>query len=161
MPKGSNIKKGMRPAGRAAGTPNKRTKEALEQNRIAQQMAADVRRGAEPSRQVRKLAKEMLDDFMHTFAGMAATFQPLPDGMAVPAGRKPDENKFLTYSKLAIEAAKSLAPYQSPTYKAIQIVAPPGPGTDVPALPPGNDNILNDPQAIVRHYQRTMKLVQG
>lgn len=109
--------KGQRFGGRVKGTPNKKTVEkALEAERAV----------AEAKASGRKLGKEMLDDFMHTFAGMAAVYQPLPPGVeAVPQGRAPNEEKFERYARLTIDAAKELAKYQSPQFRAIAIAPPP------------------------------------
>lgn len=107
--------KGVRIGGRAKGTPNKATAEkALIAERVVQeaQMAG------------RKLGKEVLADFMDLFAALAAYHQPLPDGQPVPLDRKPDDVKFEKYARLAIQSAKDLAPYQSPTFRSIQVAAP-------------------------------------
>lgn len=73
----------------------------------------------------KKLAVEVLDDFMGLFAGMAAYYQPLPGGGEVPPGRHPDENKFEKYARLTIKIAGELAPYQSSTFRAILAPAAP------------------------------------
>lgn len=75
---------------------------------------------------------------MHLFAGMAAHHQPMPEGQLVPPGRKPDVAKFLEYAKLATDVAKALAPYQSPTFRAIVVSANPGDARDVPGSRPAN-----------------------
>jgi hypothetical protein len=72
----------------------------------------------------RKLAVDVLDDFMGLFAGMAAYYQPMPDGTVQP-GRHPDENKFEKYARLTIKVAGELAPYQSATFRAILAPAAP------------------------------------
>jgi hypothetical protein len=142
--------------GRKGGTPNKRTAEALSQNAIVAQMEANVRNASSP--RAEKLAKDVLSEFMHIFAGRAAFHQPLPPGVD-QTGRQPNEPKFLEYARLTIDAARALAPYQSPTYKAIQVMAPPGPSE--PKLI-GNDNRdLDDPVALQRFYQKSLKLVRG
>lgn len=107
--------KGERFGGRVKGTKNKRTIEkALEAERA---VAAAKASG-------RKLAKEMLDDFMHLFAGMATVYQPLPPGtVEIPRGHKPDEPQFEKYARLTVDCATQLAKYQSPTFRAI-VVAP-------------------------------------
>src|SRR5512147_1620061 len=122
MPRGSNIKKGMRPGGRSKGTPNKLTVQKTEEARIAVERA----RGSGV-----KLGKEVLEEFMMLFAGMAAAYQPLPPGMAAPSGRMPDENRFLVYAKLTVGTAKALADFQSPKFKAIMVAAAPGGGTGI------------------------------
>lgn len=124
---------GARPrSGPPKGYKQKRTIEAEEQARLAQQRAAILREG-EAERATKemiearsagvKLAKDVLEQFMMIFAGQAAKHQPLKEGVPVPEGRLPNEVKFLEYAKLAVGCARDLAPYQSPTYRAI-VVAP-------------------------------------
>ena len=55
---------------------------------------------------------------MTLFAGMAARFQPHPDN-----NKGGDEEKFDKYAALAVDCAHKLAPYQSPTFRAL-VVAP-------------------------------------
>mgnify|MGYP000735891981 CR=1 FL=1 len=108
--------KGFKTGGRQKNTPNKAT---VERAVVAERIVRETEMSG------RKLGKEVLADFMDVFAALATYHQPLPDGMTVPQGRKPDEAKFEKYARLAIQAAKDLAPYQSPTFRAIQIAAPP------------------------------------
>jgi hypothetical protein len=109
MPNG--VKPGERRGGRKKGTPNKATRErALLAKRVLEEQ-----RG-QPGR---KLAREVLDDFMHLFTGMAAVYQPLPPGAVPGAHQQPDERKFLEYAKLAIDTAAQLAAFQSPKLKAV------------------------------------------
>lgn len=67
----------------------------------------------------RKLAREVLDEFMHLFMGLAAQHQPLPQGVVDPTGAQRDEDKFVRYAGMAREFARDLAKYQSPTFKAV------------------------------------------
>lgn len=147
MPKGSNIKKGMRPGGRKKGGLNKRTIEKVEEARIA----VENSRGAG-----KKLAKEVLEDFMHLFAGMAASYQPLPPGI-VDARRQPDEEKFQIYAKLAVDTAKALADFQSPKFRAIMVTAPTGDPEKPMVTRDGNLLTIDDPIAAARVYARIMK----
>lgn len=111
MPRGSV--KGERRGGRQKGVSNKATREraALAERIIAEQKG-------QPGR---KLAREVLDDFMHLFTGLAAMHQPLPQGVVPMQGQQPDEGKFLNYAKLAVDVASQLASYQSPKFKAIMM----------------------------------------
>lgn len=146
MPRGSNVKKGQRPAGRNKGTPNKATTERAE---IARLQNEEARRAG------KKLGKELLEDFAHLFAGIAASHQPWPAAM----GKNPHENeeRFLTYARLTVEAAKALAEYQSPKFRAIMVHAPdPGPQ---PKTIDGNVTAINDPVAMARVYQQMVKRV--
>lgn len=119
---GKGSPKGVRQGGRQKGTPNKASVErALVAARIAQEQAG------KPGR---KLAREVLDDLMHTFLGMAAQHQPLPEGVVPMNGAKPDAAKFVEYATLAGSFAKDLAPFQSPKFKAT---------IQLPELPPGEN----------------------
>lgn len=141
--------------GRKAGRMNKRTVEKIEEARLA----VEESRGRKL-----KLGKEVLEEFMHLFAGMAATHQPLPEGMPVPRGRNPNEEKFLAYAKLTVDAAKALADFQSPKFKAIAVVATPGNNPDLgqPLTKGQIDNVvtLNDPAALARVYQQRIKQIK-
>lgn len=114
------VPKGTRIGGRNKGTRNKAT---IERELLAARAAEERVAAAEASG--RKLGKEVLDEFMHLFAGMAATYQPLRPGTPIPVGRTPDEPQFEKYAKLAVHCARLLAPYQSPTFQAIMIAPPP------------------------------------
>jgi hypothetical protein len=114
---------GERRGGRRKGEPNKAT---IERALIAEKNLIDAKVNG------KKLAKEVLEEFMFTFAGMAAYYQPLPDNQPAPIGRKPNEAKFEKWARLACDQAKELAKYQSPTFRAVQVTAsqplPTGPG---------------------------------
>lgn len=114
-------KGGARPgSGRRKGGTNAATREreALAQRILAEQ-------AGKPGR---KMGKEVLDEFMHLFTGLAAYHQPVPKNQAAPADREPDENKFKEYAGFAIKCATELANYQSPKFKAVavSIETPPG-----------------------------------
>lgn len=144
--------------GRRKNIPNKRTSEAMEIARIEAEnaMAPPV-----PGQPRKKLGKDVLEEFMMLFAGMAATYQPLPDGVAMP-GRKPDEAKFLKYAELTVTTAKALADYQSPKFRAIYVAASPDQNNGPRGILPAGDNVLqlNDPIAMARVYQRMVKQVR-
>jgi hypothetical protein len=106
--------KGQRFGGRLKGVPNKAT---IERALLAERAIAEAKANAKP------LAREVLDQFMQLFAGMAAHHQPMPAGQMAPPDRNPDETKFEKWARLAVQCAKDLAPYQSPTFRAI-VVAP-------------------------------------
>lgn len=145
MPRGGT-EPGNRRGGRKKGTPNKTT---VERALVAEQVLARAEMRGE------KLAKEVLNEFMKTFAGMAATYQPLPPGvMMAPSGRDPNEPMFEKYARLAVDTAHKLAAYQSPTFKAILMPTP----VQEPARPTG-DNVIDitDPNAISRAYLKMVK----
>jgi len=73
----------------------------------------------------KKLAIDVLEDFMNLFAGMTAYYQPMPNGVAPKPNQ--DENKFVQYARMTMKVAEALAPYQSATYRAIVTAAPPPP----------------------------------
>lgn len=150
--------KGRKTGGKQRGTPNKATRERLEQERVAKQAQQEVDKARAANT---KLGKDILEEFMKNFAGMAAYYQPLPDGTPVPAGRKPDEKRFLTYAKLTVETAAQLAQFQSPRFKAIAIMTPPP--TPIEASRPKGSNVVtieNDPQKLARIYAQMVKQVR-
>jgi hypothetical protein len=59
-----------------------------------------------------KLGREVLAQYMHTFDELAEQY------------RKTDEARFRQYAELVVACAKALAPYQSPTYRAIVMTSP-------------------------------------
>lgn len=126
MPRG-----GARPgSGRRHGDQNVKTiereKEAdrvLTETRLREEAEAEQakKQYGEAAAAGRKLAKSMLDDFMHIFASMAAKYQP------VLGNRNRNEKKFKEWAMLAVDAASELAPYQSATFKSVAVVIPPVP----------------------------------
>lgn len=98
-------------AGRKRGGTNAATRE---REALAQRILEEQR--GKPGK---KLAREVLDDFMQLFTGLAAMHQPLPDGVVPMQGQKPDHAKFMEYAKAAVDVAGQLASYQSPKFKAI------------------------------------------
>ncbi len=104
---------------------------------IEEARSAGLMEGKDP--RGRKRAVTVLEEFMMLFGGMAAVYQPLPPGEAVPPGRQPDEAKFQTYAKLAVDTAGQLANYQSPKFKAVMVSAAPPQDTPARAPRPGDD----------------------
>ena len=119
--------RGKKTGGRAKGTPNKAS---IEREALLARLTAEQTQ----QKPGRKLAREVLDDLMHLALGMAAKYQPLPEGVVPMAGQKPDELKFIEYATLAGSFAKDLAPYQSPRFKAVMNLAETTPG-GVPLTP--------------------------
>lgn len=133
-------------AGRKRGVPNKATLERIIQtaNEIEERKISG-----------KKLAKEVLEDFMHLTAGMAAHYQPAPPGHPVNASADPQE--FWRCMEAACTFAKALAPFQSPTFKAIAVYVPP----DNPNPRPGGENVidLTDSETITRVYRRRISVI--
>jgi hypothetical protein len=87
----------------------------VERALVAEREVADAKRAG------RKLGVQLLDDFAQLFGSLAAFYQPHPAGMAPNPNADPVQ--FEKWSRLAVETAARLAPYQSPTYRAI-VTAP-------------------------------------
>src|SRR5262245_17533781 len=102
--------RGHKTGGRKAGTKNRRT---VERERLAAQLAADTPPELVADA-VHKLGKDVLASYMLTF-----------DQMAQDAKRQGDHAAFRQYAALAVETAHKLAPYQSPTFRAVLLQAPP------------------------------------
>ena len=81
----------------------------------------------------RKLGKEVIEEFMNMFGGMAAAFQPQPATQGQPLtpqdmkrwGASVDEPLFEKYARLALKAANDLADFQSPKFAPVHAPAPP------------------------------------
>jgi hypothetical protein len=104
MPRGGS-KPGERRGGRQKGTPNRKT---LERRLITERMLEHPSAGVESG----KLGRDVLAQYMCTFDELAEQY------------RKTNEPKFRQYAELAVACAKALAPYQSPTYRAIVVSSP-------------------------------------
>ena len=147
-------KPGERRGGRKRGTPNRKDVEKAEQLRLAAANAGfPVPAKAVP---IKKLGKEILEEFMMVFAGMAASYQPAPPGQ--PPRPNQDEVKFRQYAELAVDTADRLADFQSPKFRAIAVTAPPA-DPNRPAPVPGDDaKIVElakvDPQRAADSYRR-------
>jgi hypothetical protein len=139
--------------GRTKGTLNKKTQEALLVQ--AQEHQAALKGG-------KKLAKDVLEEFMMLTAGMAAVYQPLPPGtIDADPNRAPDWDKFWQCTGMVRDFASALAKYQSPTFKAIAVYAPPDQTKPaMPVLPAGGNVVtIDDPTALQRVYRNRIAKV--
>ena len=141
--------RGMKTGGRTTGTLNKAT---LERAKLAEQVIHRASMTGE------KLAKEQLADIVVAFVDMAKIANPLLGLREMPAKRpKINKDEFERWGTLAMNAAKELAKYQSPQFRAIQ-VSTPGNQTEQPAggmkQIEGNVVPLNDPVGAARLYRR-------
>jgi hypothetical protein len=93
---------GERRGGRTAGTKNRST---VERELVAAQQVADAKASG------RKLAKEVLQEFMHQFR--------------VRAFKARNNDNFERWARLAVETARWLAPYESPQFARIEVPSPP------------------------------------
>ena len=144
--------KGHRYGGRQKGTPNKKTQQRLLQVAMDQHDSAKGRK---------KLAKDVLEDFMHLTAGMAAMYQPRhPDA---PQNPHQNEEKFWKCVELTRDFATALAKYQSPTFKAIAVQTQPPSETEPVTINQDGKNViaLNDPVALTRLYRMRITQVRG
>lgn len=160
MPRGSAP--GERRGGRAKGVLNRKTIERQEVERLAAEQARDEMRKAQS--QQKKLGKDILEDYMFAFHGLAARYQN-NIATALQSGRDPngdDVAAFKEWGTLTVETARHLARFQSPSFKAIAVVAPP-PGTVITPsgdLPPGTSvEQVRDPQLIARMYTEIVRRV--
>lgn len=113
MPRGGS-KPGERRGGRQKGTPNKVTAEqALSAERVLAKAKVSGRR----------LGKEVLDYYMHVFAEIADS-ERAAALTEKPENAREHEARFERFAKYAIDCAQKLGPFQSPTFRAIQIAPP-------------------------------------
>src|ERR1700749_41238 len=104
MPRGSKPGEGNRGGGRKKGTVNKAT---IEKAIIAERVMNEAAMSG------RKLAKELLEEFMVLFGGLAGSFQPpdsSPAGVAKWAETKA-QAQFDKYAGMTVDAATALAKY--------------------------------------------------
>jgi hypothetical protein len=73
------------------------------------------------------LAKDAMATFLGIFMSRAGFYNSKGIDPTTKKDRNPnaDEARFEKYARLAVETAKSLAPYQSPTFRAIMMAPPP------------------------------------
>lgn len=113
MPRG--CKPGERRGGRIKGKPNKAT--------IERALIAEIEAGSGD-----KLAKERLADYARMFDAMAKFYAPVA-GKPNKRGKikiiSGDVALFERWARLASDTWAKLAPYQSPTLRAITVVPPP------------------------------------
>lgn len=134
-----------------AGHPKGVRQATIDKAIMAEMAVVDAKLNGKP------LAKDVLQQFMELFAGMAAAYQPLPPGAPPDPRRVPDEGRFDKYARLTVEVASILLPTQTPSLRAIQVFQPAGPA---PAKPGDNAKLIDvkDANAVSREYQR---IIQG
>ena len=107
-----------------------KTAHALRREESIRRIERDAKMAAQVLREYaahgKKLAKERLDEFMELFVGRAAHYQPRPDKNGKDQNPTGNEAKFEKWALHAVDVAHKLAPYQSPTFRAI-VVSPPPP----------------------------------
>ena len=101
-------------AGRRRGSKNRAT---IEKAIIAERVLAEAKVSG------RRLGKEVLDHYMRVFAEIADTERAAALAER-PENAREHEARFERFARYAIDCAHKLAPYQSPTFRAIQIAPP-------------------------------------
>ena len=118
---------GRKTGGKVKGSRNKATLERIERERIAEQIAAAAGHPgtgaavAQAMEQNRTLARSELEEVLPIIKGIVAHFQKAPFEATKTGqlGAKADWDTFRTWLELFINTCTKLAPYQSPTYRAI------------------------------------------
>lgn len=126
---GRGSRPGERRGGRQKGSRNKAVIEREEQARLTRErieLEMQALGGKDPALTAaliegKKLAKDVLSDFMELFAGMAAYYQPTPANL--PQNANANRGMFEVYAFAAVDAAKALAPFQSPRFSAMMVGA--------------------------------------
>lgn len=142
---GGGSKPGERRGGRRVGSANLLTIEReLIAKAVTRQAVADGRRreqalvhlerqadaAADAVQKLREqgkpLAKDAMALFLEIFMGRAAHYQPRVDLKTMAeTNKQASEEKFEKWARLSVETAKALAPFQSPTFRAIVVQPPP------------------------------------
>jgi|SRR5882672_88662 len=158
MPSGA--RPGERRGGRKKGVHNKTSVER------AAEVVANAKATNTP------LAKDILERFMLVFAGQAAVHQPRPDGLGGMLG---NSKEFERWARLSVDCAGKLAPYQSPTFRAVMVTTPgsgleggvpmpsprPGEGQGEVIDETGNVVPFGNAMAVARVYQRIIAGSKG
>ena len=112
MPRGSLP--GERRGGRQPGTLNKAT---IERRELA---ALEAKKTYEHAKLGQKLAKHTLAEMLHTVYTLAEIYKPT-DPIARKKNPHGNEKKFEKWLRFSLDIARALAPFQSPTLKAIAV----------------------------------------
>jgi hypothetical protein len=137
--------------GRKAGTKNNRT--ILKIAEAAEQITAIRKSG-------QRKATEVLNDLMQTSITMAERYhRKILDKGTREAGQLEWE-RFWKAMECAGTFGKALAPFQDPTFKAIQVMHAPSPPELPTVTQQGNVLTIDDPVAMQRLYQRMIKGVK-
>lgn len=130
---------GYRPnAGRTKGSRNETTIQREERIRLD---VAAVKAVSALSTMTHKPGKQVMQEFMTVFAGMAAAYQPAPPGQ--PKKQHEDEAKFARYARLAIDCAMEVAQYEEPKLRAAFIQTPPEPNPMGQPRPGDDARVVN------------------
>lgn len=162
MPRGA--RPGERRGGREKGTRNKATVERLERERIAEQIAAAAGHpgaGAAVAKAMetnRPLAKTELEDVIPILKSIMAHFMN-PTIVAAKSGApvsKAEWDHVRTWIELFVDVCTKLAPFQSPTYRAMLVSMTPG---EAPARPGDDAKVIKmlNPVDVSREYQRIVR----
>lgn len=121
MPRGG---KQSPPGGRPKGSKNKAT---IERELLANLARENAGRSTDERK---KLAVDTLETLMNLAMGKVALHQPIPHDFTeeMRKGRLPNDDLFERWMTKAGGFARDLAPYQSPTFKAVAVM-----GTNDPA----------------------------
>lgn len=155
---------GYRPgAGRKKGSPNKATIERLEKERVREQVLKeldDARRA--DSEVAKRRAKETMEECLHMVRDITFYYQPV----MAKNGKVKNVEKFKEWLDLLMKIAAMLAPYQSPTFKAVAVTmdqvipAPPSP----PMIENQTGKVIElnkDPVALQAAYERMIRQATG
>lgn len=122
MPRGSAP--GEYRGGRSKGRLNKKTIATLEREDIKRQVLDEIRKAnAAESEAAKHRAKDVMEEFLPIVRGIAAYYHPTFEGMP-QQNLHGNEAKFMEWFPVLLDLAKALAPFQSPTFKAIAVHMP-------------------------------------
>lgn len=105
-----------------------------------------------------ELAKDVLNRLMKLAEGAAALHRPSTSADGKVVANTGNWGEFGAWFDRTAFVAKELAKYQSPTFKAIAVMAPP----EVPRLPPpGGGKVLELPHDAISRSRLYQKIVNG
>jgi hypothetical protein len=156
---------GERRGGRTKGVPNKAKVAqiaALSGAAVPATTAIATAKTVDEAAAEPELGKRTLARYCAIYANLANVAR----AQMIRAEREGDEGRarfaaalreFEKWSKAAVWCADKLAPFQSPTYRAIAVIAPPPESPATPLERDGNVITLNDPVKAARVYANIMR----
>lgn len=133
----------------------------MEERRLAEEAKRAEREKAAQEKAHIPLGKDMLEDYMVAFAGIAAIYQNklLAEYQATETMNTATLNEFERWGSLTASTAKSLADFQSPKFKAIAMMTAPADNNNDGKMIDGKVTRINDAVGAQRVYVNIVKRI--